>query len=239
MANFNKNQMIDAVDDLVDGLKSSEQLIVFISNNIDISEKENMQNEYELLGYFVTKHPLDNFKTRISQLDKISSLQHAVEGKQVHIGGIVSKYNQIKTKAGKDMCFLTLEDTSGRLEVVVFAKLFDKAAPLLYPNALVEVKGKLEIDEKEVNEETIRVPKIIASFIYPLESTKKIKEVHLKLTHRDDVESIKKLIANRSGSTKVFIDYENFLLETSYQIPQTTDLLNQIRNLCLIKEIEE
>ena len=236
---LNKNEMLLSVDDLVDNLKTTDDLVVFIPKTYNISEKENMQNEYELLGYFVTKHPLDNFKTRISQLDRINDLKEQQEGRSVHIGGIVSKYQQIKTKAGKDMAFLVLEDTTGRLEVVVFNKLFEKNRALLGQNALLEVKGKLEIDEKEVNEETIRVPKIIASFIYPLESTKKLKEVHLKLTHRDDTKAIKKLVGMKSGDVKVFIDYENFLLETSYQIPQTTDLLNELKSLCLIKEIEE
>lgn len=239
MAGFNKNQMIEAVSDLVDNLKTTEQLVVFIPLNRDITEKENMQNEYDLLGYFVTKHPLDNFKTRISQLNKISELKDESAGKPVHLGGIVSKFQLIKTKAGKEMAFLILEDTTGRLEIVVFNKLFEKIRPLLYPNALIEIKGRLEIEEKEINEEVIRVPKIIASFVYPLESTKKLKEVHLKVTHRDSLKEIEKLVAIRSGEVKVFIDYENFLLETSYQIPQTTDLLNQLKSLCLIKEIEE
>ncbi|MDD3412598.1 MAG: OB-fold nucleic acid binding domain-containing protein [Lachnospiraceae bacterium] len=239
MANLNKNKMLLAVDNLVDNLKTTEELVVFIPDHHEISEKENMHNEYELLGYFVTKHPLDNFKSRIKQLDKINDLKEEVEGRSVHVGGIVSKYQQIKTKAGKDMAFLVLEDTTGRLEVVVFSNLFNKNRALLDQNALIEVKGKLEIEEKEVNEETIRVPKIIASFIYPLESTKKIKEVHLKITNRDDIKAIKNVVGLRSGDIKVFIDYENFLLETSYQIPQTTDLLNELRSLCLIKEIEE
>ena len=239
MAGLNKNEMLLAVDDLVDNLKTAEDLVVFIPNSYEISEKENMHNEYELLGFFVSKHPLENFKSRIGQLDRINQLKEEPEGRSVHIGGIVSKYQQIKTKAGKDMAFLVLEDTTGRLEVVVFSNLFNKHRALLGQNALLEIKGKLEIDEKEVNEETIRVPKIIASFIYPLESTKNLKEVHLRLTNKDDMNAIKKVVGVKSGDVKVFIDYENFLLETSYQIPQTTDTINELKSLCLIKEIEE
>lgn len=239
MGGLTRNQMITAVEDIVNVSKTSDEMVVFIPKMQRITEKEIMQDEYDLLGYFVTKHPLDDFKTRISSLDKINTLYEKYGGDSIRVGGIVSKYSPKRTKAGKNMAFLTLEDTTGRVEVIIFSKVFEKYQDILSQNALVEIKGRMEIDEKEINGELIRTPKIIASFINPLEEAKTLKEIHLRLTNRDNLQGIKEVLENRSGKVQVYIDYENYLIETNYKIPQTTDLMNKLRNLCLIKEVEE
>lgn len=238
MSGLTRNQMITATEEIVNVSKTSDNMVVFIPKMDRITEKEIMQDEYDLLGYFVTKHPLDDFKTRINNLDKINTLYEKYGGDSIKIGGIVSKYSPKRTKAGKNMAFLTLEDTTGRVEVIIFSKVYEKYQDILSQNALVEIKGRMEIDEREINGELVRTPKVIASFINTLEEAKEIKEIHLRLTNRDDYQGINDLLVGRSGKVKVFIDYENYLLETNYKIPQTTDLMNKLRNLCLIKEVE-
>jgi DNA polymerase-3 subunit alpha len=230
--------MIAATSDLVDVAKTSEDVVVFIPTLEEIPEKENMQNEYDLLGYFVTKHPLDDYKTKIRQLDPISELSDKQEKSKVHIGGIVQKYSPKKTKAGKNMAFLTLEDTTGRLEVIVFSTVFARAENILSQNALVEVRGKIEIDEKEVNGETVRTPKIIASFIHPLEDIRKLKEISLKILPGDNMIKIQEILHGKRGDLAVKIEHDNYTLETSYKIPQTMDLINSLKNYCLVKEVE-
>lgn len=230
--------MLEATSELVDLAKSTEDIVFFIPQMKETSERENMQNEYDLLGYFVTRHPLDDYKIKMKQLDNTLSMKEKETGSKVHAGGIISSAKVIMTKAGKKMAFLQLEDTNGRVEVVVFSKLYEKYQNLIEKNTLVEIKGRLEIDEKEINDEVVRTPKIIASFMFPLENVKQLSEIHLRLTSRDDFEKIKSTLTGRRGDVNVYIDYEGFLIETNYQVPQSVDLISELKNLCLIKEVE-
>lgn len=236
---YTKTQMLELTPDLVDLAKTTESIVFFSPTRREISEKENMQNEYDLLGYFVTRHPLDDYKVKMKQLDDTSSLREKETGSKVHAGGIISSVKVVTTKAGKKMAFLQLEDNHGRVEVVIFSKMYEKYERLLQKNTLVEIKGRLEIDEKEVNGEEVRNPKIIASFLFPLENVKQLSEIHLRLTSKDDFHKVKSVLHGRRGDVDVYIDYDGFLLETNYQIPQTVDIMNELKNLCLIKEVEK
>ena len=237
MATLTKSQAIYALNDIVDIQKKDRDFIIFIPNKETISEKEMMQHEYDLLGYYVNKHPLDNFKTKMQQLYSIERLKEEQDAANVSVGGIIAEYKNIQTKAGKKMAFLTLEDKTGRVEVVVFPKLFEKLSGFLEKNLLVEIFGKLEIEENEVNDEVIRVPKIMATTIQPLEESKALKELILRLNCKEDLLKIKKVLQENIGNIPVFLEYQNFLLETSYRIKQTNDALLSIRELCLTREV--
>lgn len=238
MSKMTKSQMIESASDLVDVAKTSENVVVFIPSMEEVSEKENMHNEFDLLGYFVSKHPLDDYKTKISQLDQIGELSELREGTRVHLGGILSAFRPTRTKKGDNMAFATLEDNTGRIEVIIFSSIFARAEHFLAQNALVEIKGKIEIDEKEVNGELIRKPKLIASFIHPLENVEQLKKISLKVLQGDNLKEIEKILKERRGDLPVDIEYENFSLETSYRIPQTIDLINSLKAYCLVKEIQ-
>lgn len=237
MSKLNKSEAIHALNDIVDMQKKEKDFIIFIPSKDNISEREIMQHEYELLGYYVNKHPLDSFSTKMNQLYQVWDLKEEEEGTTVSIGGIITECKFIQTKAGKKMAFLTLEDKTGRIEVVIFPKMFDKYNHYLEKNKLIEVHGKVEIDENEINEEIVRTAKVMASSVHPLEETKALKEIILRISCKEDLYKIKKVLQDNVGDVPVFLEYQNFILETSYKIKQTNDALLSIKELCLTREI--
>lgn len=245
MAKINKGEAIHALESIVDHQKKKEDFIIFIPSKKDITQDDMMNKEFELLGYYLTKHPLDNYESKLASVDKIGALSEYPSGKTVNICGVIVEMKIIQTKAGKTMSFLQLEDLTGRVEVVVFPGTHDKFKSYIKPNGLIEIAGKVEVEESEAEydpeagELPVKTAKILASAFRPLEEMTKIKELRLKLNCREDLEEIVKTLRYEIGSIPIFIEYEDFLLETSFRISQNIDVLNKLRELCLIKEITE
>lgn len=244
MSKINKSEAIHAIESIVELQKKKDNFIIFIPSRKNLTEDEMMSKEYELLGYYLTKHPLDNYKSKLSSVDKISELLEYPSGKSVNICGIIVECKVITTKAGKQMAFLQLEDLSGRIEIVIFPSTYEKYKSCIKNNGLIEIAGKVEVEETESSEEDenslpTKTAKVLAQLLKPLEEMAKIKELRLKLTCKEELEEISKTLKYAVGNIPIFIEYDNFLLETSFRISQNIDVLNKLRELCLIKEIKE
>jgi DNA polymerase III alpha subunit len=245
MSKINKSEAIHSLESIVELQKKKENFIVFIPSKKNLTEDEMMLKEYELLGYYLTKHPLDNYKSKLASVYKIGELAETPSGESVTICGIITENKIIQTKAGKTMAFLQVEDLTGRVEIVVFPGTYEKFKSNIKLNGLIEIAGRVEVEETEMTDEEgddqlpTKTVKILGSVFKPLEEMAKIKELILKLTCKEDLEEISKTIKYETGSIPIFIEYDDFLLETSYRISQNIDVLNKLRDLCLIKEIKE
>lgn len=114
----------------------------------EFNQKEKLSLEKELLGLYLTEHPLDNVLpllagNRSHRLSEIGSPESTV--KKIKIGGIVTQARVILTRNGhKEMAFATLEDETATREVVVFPDTFAQTKELWTKDSLVFVSGKVE-----------------------------------------------------------------------------------------------
>lgn len=112
-------------------------------------KKEKLAWEKELLGLYITEHPLAEY---IAQL-KLKAIPirglgaESVRGRSVSIGGIVSEVKKILTKSGDPMLFVTLEDTTAKTEVLVFPSMLQKNPAIWQMDKLLLVSGK--VSEKD------------------------------------------------------------------------------------------
>lgn len=242
MSKINKSEAIHALGSIVELQKKKDDFIIFIPSKENLSEDEMMIKEFELLGYYLTKHPLDNYKSKLASVTKIGDLAEYPSSKSVVVCGIIVESKVIQTKAGKMMAFLQLEDLTGRTEIVIFPSTYEKYKTYISNNGLIELVGKVEVEESESENEDelpVKTAKILASGIRPLEEMCKIRELRLKLNCKENLEQIVGILKYESGNIPILIEYSDFLLETSFRISQNIDILNQLRELCLIKEIKE
>ena len=110
-------------------------------------EKEKLSWEKELLGLFVSSHPLNGFEKTLEK--KVISISKAMQGGKgrnikIKIGGIVSKIKKIITKTGKPMLFVNVEDLSSKIEVIVFPRVMERSAAVFQENKIVMVSGRLD-----------------------------------------------------------------------------------------------
>lgn len=130
------------------------------------SEKERLQWERELLGLYLSAHPLDRYDAYFEELTvPLSSLKPEHDRKAVTVGGVISSVRQILTKNGTKMAFVALEDKSGEGEVVVFPNLFEEIGNRLIQDEVVRVEGKISSTDRQGN--SLGEAKIIAdTFIF-------------------------------------------------------------------------
>jgi len=122
------------------------------------SKKEKLGWEKELLGLFVSSHPLDGFKSifdkKASPIEKIS---REIEGKKIKVAGILSSLKKIVTKNGKPMLFVKLEDLTDKIEVVVFPSILERNPLCFQENKIVFITGRVSYKDNS--------PKIICDDI--------------------------------------------------------------------------
>jgi len=122
------------------------------------TKKEKLNWEKELLGLFVTSHPLEDLKEILrKKVLPIAEVAREFFGEKVKILGIISGMKRIVTRNGKPMLFVTIEDGSDKIEVIAFPKVIEKKPTLFQENKIVLVSG--QVDSKD------GVPKIICEDI--------------------------------------------------------------------------
>jgi len=100
--------------------------------------------EKNLLGLYISSHPLENYKKVLNyKTVSLSEIDNSFVGKKVTVGGIISSTKRILTKNGNPMLFLTLEDLTKRMEVVVFPSILERNADYFYEDNIVLIDGKV------------------------------------------------------------------------------------------------
>lgn len=124
-----------------------------ILSTVEEAPKEEVLSwERELLGFYLTEHPLAKFGDRLEEITsaKIAEIDpNSFSGKIVKVGGIISQMRKTLTKMRQEeMCFLKIQDTTGSLDVIVFPRVFEEAKAYIAPDQIVIISGKLEVDEQ-------------------------------------------------------------------------------------------
>ena len=108
------------------------------------SLEDRLRWEKELLGLYVSGHPLERFQHFTKNLaKKIEMVKTIPEGASTIIAGLLAETKKIFTKKGDPMMFIKLADESGEIEGVVFPATLERFAPLLQPDRCVLIKGRV------------------------------------------------------------------------------------------------
>lgn len=106
--------------------------------------KEKLAWEKDLLGLYISGHPLDSYKDKFEGKDiNIQKLENIREGTECVVGGLVTAVREITTKKNERMVFMTLEDFSGEIDMVIFPKVLEAFKEFIVPENCIAVKGKV------------------------------------------------------------------------------------------------
>ncbi|HSB89661.1 MAG TPA: DNA polymerase III subunit alpha [Anaerolineales bacterium] len=122
----------------------------------EVSRRLQLQWEKELLGVYVSDHPLNPYLKDLAQIVTHFSgeLGEGTHTQAVCVAGEVTHIRPFQTKTGKPMAFVTLEDLQGSIELVVFARLWREVGGWLKTGSIVLVRGRLDSERGE--------PKVLA-----------------------------------------------------------------------------
>jgi len=163
-----RGQMLTNLDEILNYSKelskeSSDQSSLFSGSDIAAEhlkladsepalEADKLAWEKELLGLYVSGHPLEQFKEKLEKAAKISDIKKDErEGFTTIIAGHLDEIKIIRTKKGDEMAFIKISDLTDSLEVVAFPKIFEKNKENLEVGKCVAIKGKLSKKNDEIS----------------------------------------------------------------------------------------
>jgi DNA polymerase III alpha subunit len=127
----------------------------------DWTPAQKVAAQLELLGASLEAHPLELAAEQIRAAGAISTVEAAEQvGQQVTVAGLRQSGHRSKTAKGEAMMFLTLEDLSGMLDVVLFPDAYRRAREAVHSSAPLLVTGVVEVDENRA-EPLLRAEKVI------------------------------------------------------------------------------
>ena len=139
-----------------------------LPNLDEMPQSLQLKNEKELLGFYVSGHPLDSYKQALAKFTPLHALEdeesNVRDGQLVQVAGLISQLDLRITKKGDSMAILNLEDFTGNLKVVVFPKAYQECAASLNQDGVVAVSGRFNLDESGKDPER----KILASQVVAL-----------------------------------------------------------------------
>ena len=210
-----------------------------ISNLAEWPQHELLAHEKELLGFYVTGHPLTPFAPILEKyaLTNTAKLAELSNRSLTRIGGLIAAVqNGVSKKSGKPYSMVTLEDLEGSVQVLCLNENYEKYRELLKPNRAILVIGEVNTGDEK--------PKIFPQEILPLEDAPKrfTQQVHLRLhtahLKPEQLESVRELVAAHPGKCplllcfmqpgggNVFVDTnERFSVTPSLELEQAANQL--------------
>jgi len=216
----------------------------------DWEEGERLANEKEVLGFFVSGHPLDKYADKIKNLSGIISTAEALERKpperrwgkdsdpadEIQVAGIIHGFRVQKSKRdGKLYAVGSLEDATGKIELISFARDYERLTEQWKIQAPVVIRGMLMGEEDSA-------PKISVSGIQPLEDVKvklpNAVRIRISLDRATDemLASVKSAAEAAPGPGKVMIFLEK---KGEFQVILEPEEMSVAADRCWVERVEE
>jgi DNA polymerase-3 subunit alpha len=216
----------------------------------DWDEHTRLQNEKDVLGFFVSGHPLDKYREKLRNMKVVDTLTacemkpepqvfrrgQAEQGNEIQIAGVITGLKVAKSKRSGEMyAQASLEDTVGKIELIAFPASYEKLAEKLKIDVPVLVRGSLRGDEDAA-------PKLAISNIQALEDVKIKLPDALRIRvplHSSDAELLVKLEAvfrSAPGNGKLLLNLEEpgefcAVLEPHVAVAADVAFIEQVESL--------
>lgn len=171
------------------------------------SNIERLNKERELIGFYLSGHPLDKFQEDVNMfcshtLDA-EELNQLNDGTEVRVAGIITQVNRVTDKKGRPFAFLEMEDRNGKVEVVAFNEVYDRCLGMIQEDTRVVVDGNFDSSRGKLQ--------VIANGFERIESMREKyqDQIELKLdidtnyVEEEDLEQMAKLFKQHQGETNV------------------------------------
>jgi DNA polymerase-3 subunit alpha len=216
------------------------------------SDREKMSYEKELLGFYVTGHPLDAYADVIAngKYQSIAALNELSDRATFRVAGAITQVDKKFTrKDGKPFAVVWLEDLTGTLELVVWNELYLECAEKLVPGNVVGVRGKLDLRDESLRA-TAEKLRLLSLEVPGNPNPNRVETPPLCLhfspnTGTDELREVRALLAASPGRRPVQLIFETAEGETvrvdagaAFHVSVTAELEERLRRW-LITAVEE
>lgn len=227
--------------DLFGALPATSSSITWVSAP-EWSEHERLSGEKEILGLYLTGHPIHRHLNELSHFvtDRIAELRPS---QSVKAAGIISSIRLIQTKRGDRMAVVTVDDATAQIDVLCFSEIYQKYRELLVKDTLIIVEGDVSLDEYSGGN------RIVSRDIYTIDQARecyaKYVKIRLPSTRTEELTELAHLLEkHRGGNCRITIDYAgsdakaNLHLGEAWRIRPTETLLQLLRDLFSEQQVE-
>ena len=173
------NGQTDLFVEIPDQVNTKPQLVIDRSGD-GVSPREELAWERELLGLYLSHHPLAAYAGFLKKNAKpISSIDQRLEGKTIDVGGSITSVREISTKNGHKMAFVKLEDQTNEIELVLFPNVYQQTIELWQRDKVILATGK--VSNRAANNQTTDDYKIM------VDSAREISTEELNQSNDDGV----------------------------------------------------
>lgn len=198
----------------------------------DFTKRVKLELEKEILGIYISGHPLDDYVELIKRMSSTNSIQLMEEYvanpnlnlRNLRVAGIIKSKRTLITRNKKMMAFATLEDVLGQLDLVIFPNVYEKYMEIIEEENVVLVEGHVQASEVEE-------PKILVDSISLLkdyeDELKSVKKLYLSLKSKDVnlLNAVKRELIKYSGDVPVIFyiedEKEAYATEKKYWIDES------------------
>jgi DNA polymerase-3 subunit alpha len=210
-----------------------------LPNVPDWTDKEKLAGEKELLGFWVTGHPLDAFNDKVAELATYDSakLDGLAKNTEVTLCGVLTGITRKRNKDGKPWCAMTLEDRNGSLEALLFATNYERLATQVVEDQAVMVRGLVLPEENAA-------PKISVQDIVALDNVRvdlpSVISIRVWLGRNgtaDKAAALEELFKRKPGETQVRLRLEaprdfSVLLDVGAKVKPDREFKAKVEEIC-------
>ena len=217
---------------------------------LEFSKNELLAMEKEMLGLYISYHPLNDYKEKIKKIVTSTSIELAnfSDRSKVVLAGVINNFKRKNTKNGSLMAFVTLEDLEGTVEIIVFPKVYEKCGEIIKKDEIIVTEGYLDVSEGKI--------KVIAEKITLLEKYKENKiptpktkeknqniaeELHLEINTEENesnlLRKLKDLFYSYPGKSQVVFHFKDkgktiiHAIDKKYSVNIDGKLTEEIRGI--------
>jgi len=206
------------------------------------SNIERLNRERELIGFYLSGHPLTKFKSDIEMFCthdlKPETLQKLNDREKVRVAAIITGVKRVTDKRGRPFAFVQIEDFYGALEVIAFNDCYDRYLGMIQEDARVVIEGKLDTRSGQ--------PKILADSFERIESLREkfADKIQLKVDLKtdelseDDLQQMAKLFGEHKGNSNVRFNIisqharKPFMMNVrKFVVDPSEELIGELQNL--------
>jgi DNA polymerase-3 subunit alpha len=193
--------------------ETAQQASDALPNPPDWDEHTRLAAEKEILGFFITGHPMEKYKEKLADLNALSTEDIAsmkkstAKDENITTAGLISGLRVAKSRRGELWAQAALEDMSGKVELLIFPEAYRKLAEKVKLEVPVLIRGGVRIEEGAN-------PKITANEIIALDEARvplpRALRIRIPLGSASDstVDALHALFNERKGDAKVLFDVE-------------------------------
>jgi len=204
----------------------------------DVSTEKKLSWEKTLLGLYLSNHPFKNYLNLLKKSVTTLNTLAQKEGQNVTVTGIITHIHKIITHQGKAMLFVTIEDSVGSVELIVFPKTLEETFGLWEAEKMVLVKGKVSDKDGQPKVLVENVNHLTEELINSL-TAKNFSEKKLCLVlpasfNKKRMNELKMILETKSGLTPVYLEINNGhsrKIKTNLKVLPDQNLKNKIINL--------